>query len=279
MMRTQTFAINSSLRIEKEEIRTFTVPNEVYQWVYLHGLKRIVLNELIQQTQSFPPSKPSMRRKLMKEIRKASLERYTSSHSEESLHTTNKQRMLRELMEYLAKRQKAASQNLFQDKRRTLLLSLHKQHCFRKVSCRTQLLCAIREFATERLKFRDYMTSVRNEVMEKIKDRIGHHVIILPYREHYQDLKREILIFVASRTRTRLWKQVVLLEFMWHRSLFTTLGMRKQLMAEIRAFSLRFCSTQFNIPSVKSHPSLPIMTIHEGVPVLKFRRTNSSAAA
>jgi hypothetical protein len=290
MISTQTFSSYTSFNKEKEDYRTFSIQNEVYQWVFRHGLKRIVLDELMHQAQAFPPSKPSMRRKLMKEIRKKGLERFATSHSEETLPpnvaqtprvqpSIYQQRMLQELMEYISRRENKASKNPVQDKRRRLLLSLDRQHSFRKISNWTKLLRAVRQRATERMNLHDRMHSIQQEFMEKVKHRIGHHIMTLPYREHYEDLKRELLNFVSRRKRFRHWKQVILMELLWQQSIFPNLGMRKQLMVEIRNFSLPTRPTQSHIVRAKSQQSFPTMTIHTAGPVFELRRTNSSAAA
>lgn len=268
MIRTKTnTALDHDVLIQSMQHDAFlqSIKHEASLWVYRHELRRIVLQELVRQTQAF--SKPSMRRQLMNEIRDAAHDRIHSKIEKGGIEfvtikdtnhfllmkeirargicrasvKANHQRVMRELLQNVHRtkmmrvfKELTSSFTLEHNMKRCLLYELHRQHSFHTVSMRQNLMQQIRMAGRKRLQMRENHDRVMAELLFLRGTKQSNNPTGT-YRcgpSMPKQLLVELLDYTSSRNLAKVRKEQMLLEVKRQQG-FRHPSMRKKLMLEI----------------------------------------------
>ena len=238
------------MKIERDRPVFFEdIKHDASLWVYRHGLRNIVLAELLKQTDVF--SKPSMRRQLMKEIRTAARDRMHARPPDFMMAVSANQPLMEEIRARRRRRSAVKAKYLFfkqqvhqhVERRRLLyvfqnivLPELLKQtHAFSKPSMRRQLMKEIRVAARDRRQSRssDFMmlVSANQPLMAQIRARRRRRSAV---KAKYLRFKEQVHQHVERRRILNLFRNIVLAELLTQTHAFPKPSMRHQLMKEIR---------------------------------------------
>ena len=225
------------IKIERDRPVFFEdIKHDASLWVYRHGLRNIVLAELLKQTHAFP--KPSMRRQLMKEIRIAARDRMSSKPLDFMMLVPTNQTLMEQIIARRCRRASAKAkyirlkQQLRHYFKNTVLAELLKQTlAFSKPSMRRQLMKEIRIAARRKQIHQLFRSIVLAELLKQTH--------CLPKPSTRRQLMKEIRIAPLRKQIRQVFRTIVLAELLKQTYAFSKPSMRRELMREIRIVARR----------------------------------------
>ncbi|KAI2490639.1 hypothetical protein MHU86_23938 [Fragilaria crotonensis] len=230
------------------------IKHDASLWVYRHGLRNIVLAELLKQTHAFP--RPSMRRQLMREIRIVARDRMKARRLDFMMLVSANQPLMEEIRARRRRRLAVKAKYLHfkqqvhvhVERRRIIhmfqnvvLPELLKQtHAFPRPSMRRQLMKEIRIAARDRKKTRPryhmMVVSANYPLMEQIRTRRLRRSGV---KAKYLHFKQQVQQHLERRRNIYMFQSIVLPELLKQTRAFPKPSMRRQLMREIRTVTHR----------------------------------------